>query len=134
MLVFSAVTLRDHACSNMAPRDLLCPPTHNSFPPLYHIIPIRPKQPMCDHLRPPWARTYGYDRDRVCLRFCVFVACTVCVCMLAFGLAGESVTVFCVCLCVCGCPVCLGMCLHMHFVFVYVCMYVCILSKIRVFR
>ena len=131
---FSAVALRDHACPNMSPRDLLCPSTRNFPCPLWHNTTIRPKQPMCDHLRPPWARAYGYDRARGCLRFCVFVACTVCVRMLVLGLAGESVYVFCVCLCVCGCSVCLSMCVHMYFVFACVCLYVCIFAKIRVFR
>ena len=40
---------------------------------------------MFDHLRPLCALTYGYDCARVCLRFCVFVACTVRVCMPVFG-------------------------------------------------
>ena len=121
---FPTVPFRDNTCPNMPPRDLLCPSTPNFPWPLCHATPIRPKQPMCDHLRPPWARACGYDRVRGCLCFCVFVACTVCVRILVFGLAGESVYVFCVCLCVCGCPVILRMCLHIYFVFGCVSAYV----------
>ena len=64
----------------------------------------------------------------------MFVDRTVCERMLVFGLASVYVLVFCVCLCVCGCPVRLRMCLHVYFVFGCVSAYVCILSKIRVFR
>ena len=81
--------------SEYAPRDLVCPPTPNFPCPLWHITPIRPKQPMCDHLHLLCARTYGYDCARVCLRFCVFVACTARVWMPVFGLAGAYMLVFC---------------------------------------
>ena len=77
------------------------------FPMLWHNTPIRPKQPMCDHLRPPWARAYGYDRARGCLRFCVFVACTVYACAWA-------------CWWVCVCVLCLLMCLWLLCVLKYV--------------
>ena len=64
----------------------------------------------------------------------MFVGRTVCERILVFGLVGVSVLVFCVSLCVCGRPVRLRMCLHVYFVFGCVSAYVCILSKIRVFR
>ena len=81
--------------SEYAPRDLLCPHTRNFPCPLCHTTPVRPKQPMCDHLRPLCARTHGYDCAHVCLRFCVFVACTARVRMPVFGLAGAYMFVFC---------------------------------------
>ena len=89
------VVLRDHACPNIAPGDLLCPCTPNFSSPLCHSTPTRPKQPMCGHLHPLCVHTYGYDYVRVCLRFCVCVACTVRVCMPVFGLAGAYMLVFC---------------------------------------
>ena len=90
-----SVVLRDHVCPNIAPGDLLCPCTPNISSPLCHTTPIRPKQPMCGHLRPLCAHTHGYDYVRVCLRFCVCVACTVRVRMPVFGLAGAYMLVFC---------------------------------------
>lgn len=130
-LLLPSVTIRVQIC----PPVISCVPPHTiSAPPLYHITPIRPKQPMCDHLRPPWARACGYDRVRGCLCFCVFVACTVCVRILVFGLAGESVYVLCVCLCVFGCPVCSSLCMNMYFAFLCVCLHVCIFVKIGVYR
>ena len=120
--------------SEYAPRDLLCPSTPNFPWSLCHNTPIRPKQPMCEHMRPLCAHTYGYDCARVCLRFCVFVACTIRVCMCVFGLAGAYIFAFCAFYCVCDCSVCLSMFMHMYFVFVCVCLYVYIFAKIRVYR
>ena len=92
---FADVVLRVHVCPNVPLGDLLFPYTPNFPCPLCHATPIRPKQHMFGHLRPLCAHTYGYDYARVCLRFCVFVACTVCVRMPVFGLAGAYMLVFC---------------------------------------
>ena len=86
--------------SKHAPRDLPCPCTPTFSCPLYHTTPMSPKQPMCNHLRPPLTRACTCHHDRVFLYFCVLVACTVCVRMCVFGLAGVYVSMFCVCLCV----------------------------------
>ena len=92
---FADVVLRVHVCPNMPLGDLLFPCTPNFPCPLCHATLIRPKQHMFGHLRPLCTDTHGYDYDRVCLCFCVFVVCTARVRMPVFGLAGAYMLVFC---------------------------------------
>ena len=92
---FLFVSPRDNVCQKMTP---LCPsvPRLAHFPfPSVPQHPYVPFQRMWAHLHSLHLYTHGYVCARVCSCFCVFVACSVCVRMPVFGLAGAYMLVFC---------------------------------------
>lgn len=120
---FSPVVLREHACPNMPPRGLPCPPTPKFLFPPCHTAPMRPNQPICVHLTPPgcahivmpvlvFVRVFVCLLLVLCVCVCLCLGLLACLC-LCFAFFYVSVVALCAYACVCICISCLCVCLCM---------------------
>ena len=118
-----SVVLRDHACPNIAPGDLLCPCTPNfsspcAIPPLY--VLSNPCVVICAlFVLTHMVMTMFVF---VCVFVCVLLVLYVCACLClgllvhvcwCFVLFSVSATTLCAWVCVCTCISCLCVCVRM---------------------